>query len=190
MYCESAAWGRAARALRRPPTLPESAVSVATGSGEVEGSARQRDKHLKAGGSDMKGWMDWVREGCWQGRGGRRRRRPLSITAGDRLTARGEHPQQTNTEGSRWRLGGVKRLHTEQGGAAPPPAPQANSNGTEVDSTSCPLEELMLERPARSQRCQHTHTHTHASTRQDVSVQVKSDADQHGGEGVNVEKVQ
>ncbi|CAB1460883.1 unnamed protein product [Pleuronectes platessa] len=44
MYCERAAWGRAARARRHPPTLPESAVSVAT---RVEGGGGRRSVKVK-----------------------------------------------------------------------------------------------------------------------------------------------
>lgn len=44
MYCESAAWGTAARALRHPPTLPESAVSVAT---STEGGGGRRSLKVK-----------------------------------------------------------------------------------------------------------------------------------------------
>lgn len=69
MYCESTAWGRAARALRHPPTLPESAVSVAT---RVEGGGGRCSvkvkKHVKPIGR-MDGWMGgyiegWVIKGC------------------------------------------------------------------------------------------------------------------------------
>lgn len=62
MYCESAAWGTAARALRHPPTLPESAVSVATSKeGGVEGGGRcslkvEGEKQLRL--ARGKGWMD------------------------------------------------------------------------------------------------------------------------------------
>lgn len=57
--CESAAWGRAAWALRHPPTLPESAVSVATRAGGGAGGGcdarwKWRDKHLRV---RMDAWM-------------------------------------------------------------------------------------------------------------------------------------
>lgn len=53
MYCESAAWGTAARALRHPPTLPESAVSVATSTEEGGGRCALKvegDKQLRPAG--------------------------------------------------------------------------------------------------------------------------------------------
>lgn len=78
MYCESTAWGRAARALRHPPTLPESAVSVAT---RAEGGGRRCSVKVKRQTFEtrwekhegMEGWMDgwgdryiegWVIKGC------------------------------------------------------------------------------------------------------------------------------
>lgn len=61
MYCESAAWGRAARALRHPPTLPESAVSVAT---RAERGGRRRMVKVKRQFQtwwEKHGWMDgWM----------------------------------------------------------------------------------------------------------------------------------
>lgn len=74
--CESTAWGRAAWALRHPPTLPESAVSVATREGGGRGCDSRwkwRDKHLRA---RMDGWMDdgdtekTCDERMWQGQWG------------------------------------------------------------------------------------------------------------------------
>lgn len=79
MYCESTAWGRAARALRHPPTLPESAVSVATraeGGGclvkvKIQTFGTRWEKHEGRVGW-MDGWMDqgdryiegWMIKGC------------------------------------------------------------------------------------------------------------------------------
>lgn len=95
MYCESAAWGTVARALRHPPTLPESAVSVATsaegGGGrcslEVKG-----DKQLRpAGGRRTDGRPDILRDGPIKGRG----KGSMGSRGGfDRLTVSGRQQQQ------------------------------------------------------------------------------------------------
>lgn len=81
MYCESTAWGRAARALRHPPTLPESAVSVATraegGGGRCALKVKRQtfeiqwEKHEGMGGW-MGGQIYWKMgdKGLWQGQWG------------------------------------------------------------------------------------------------------------------------
>lgn len=69
MYCESTAWGRAARALRHPPTLPESAVSVATRAEGGGGKCSVKVKRQTFETQWENGWMDgyiegWVIKGC------------------------------------------------------------------------------------------------------------------------------
>lgn len=59
MYCESTAWGIAARALRHPPTLPESAVSVATstegGGGRCSVKVKRQTVETRRGNGQMDG---------------------------------------------------------------------------------------------------------------------------------------
>ena len=73
IYCEGTAWGRAASALRHPPTLPESAVSVATraegGGGRCSVKVKRQTSETRWENRWMDGWMDgysegWAIKGC------------------------------------------------------------------------------------------------------------------------------
>lgn len=102
--CESTTWGRAAWALRHPPTLPESAVSVATRTEGGGGWCSVKVKRQPFESAD--GWLDGRMDDGWW----RCRERNvwwkdvagsvgswswfLSISASDRLMVRGRQLQQ------------------------------------------------------------------------------------------------
>lgn len=108
MYCESTAWGRAARALRHPPTLPDSAVSVATGAEGGGGKCSVKVKRQTFETRWVNGWMDgWIYwgmgdKGIWQGQWGAAADSSASQSLTDWRSeeAQQQHPQcEKNTEG-------------------------------------------------------------------------------------------
>lgn len=102
MYCESAAWGKAARALRHPPTLPESAVSVATRAERGGGRRMVKVKRQFQTWWEKHGWMDgcrYIYTGGWVKKGGGTVNGELGLFfqhhSSDRLTVGGKQQQQT-----------------------------------------------------------------------------------------------